>query len=534
MYRIFKFLLAFLCLCHPCSFELTAQNTSCNKPLRFRVTLAKETTPKATAGRLFVLMSDSSQKHQTLTVDFNLANTWIAAAEVTHMLPGQTIEFNPDLKAYPRPFSQAYPGTYQLMALLDPDHSYAYSGQNEGDLYGPVIKVENMNPADTSPIELVLDRRTEPPLKVADREGIKLAEFQSPLLTCFWGRPIKMRAGVVLPPSYGRTLRQTYPTVYHVHGFGGNHTSAWRRGETLIKAMTGGKQREMVHVFLDGSFPTGHHEFADSVNNGPWGRALTEEFIPHLEKRFRLIPRAYARFLTGHSSGGWSTLWLQVNYPEFFGGTWSTAPDPVDLHSFTGIDVTPGSTENAYRTREGRARNLVRMGGKEVTSTEEFAKREEVLGDYGGQLASFEWVWSPKGQDGRPMRLFDRETGELDPEVQQAWQKYDIRLILERKWATLGPKLRGKVSVICGGADTFHLEEAVAMLCDFFKQKGSDARCEVVPGRDHGNLYEPFRTYPDGLDARIAKQMQAKFEASTKGAASQLKHKSRAPSRLGD
>ena len=100
----------------------------------------------------------------------------------------------------------------------------------------------------------------------------------------------------------------------------------------------------MVHVFLDASFTTGHHVFADSVNNGPWGRALTEEFIPHLEKQFRLIPKTSARFLTGHSSGGWSTMWLEVNYPDVFGGTWSTSPDPVDLHSFTGIDVTPGST----------------------------------------------------------------------------------------------------------------------------------------------------------------------------------------------
>jgi hypothetical protein len=72
------------------------------------------------------------------------------------------------------------------------------------------------------------------------------------------------------------------------------------------------------------------------------------------------------------------------------------------------------------------------------------------------------------------------------------------------------------------------------MLCDFFKEKGSDARCEIVPGRDHANLYEPFQTYPDGLDARIAKEMRAKFAASTKGAASQVKRKRRVPSPSGN
>ncbi len=152
-----------------------------------------------------------------------------------------------------------------------------------------------------------------------------------------------------------------------------------------------------------------------------------------------------------------------------------------------------------------------------MASTEEFARQEGVMGEYGGQFASFEWVWSPRGQDGRPMKMFNRQTGEMNQEVLLAWRKYDIRLILEKNWAALGPKLRGKINVICGGADTFHLEEAVILLCDFFKQKGSDAVCELVPGRDHGNLYQPFETYKDGLSARIYKEMYTKFEKGKTG-----------------
>jgi hypothetical protein len=117
------------------------------------------------------------------------------------------------------------------------------------------------------------------------------------------------------------------------------------------------------------------------------------------------------------------------------------------------------------------------------------------------------------------MKLFNRLTGELDPLVQEAWQKYDIRLVLEKNWSKLGPKLRGKINVICGGEDTFHLEEAVIMLCGFLKGVGSDAVCEIVPGRSHSNLYSRYKTYPQGLDERIAQEMQAKFEAGRKAAA---------------
>jgi S-formylglutathione hydrolase FrmB len=498
------------------SSSASTQNQESQSTLRFRVTLSKGIAPKAASGRLFVLMTSAPQEMQTIRVGFVPGSTWIAAAEVEHFAPGVTIELNPDEKAYPKPFSQARPGTYQVMALLDPNHTYAYHGEDEGDLTSAVVKVENLYPAQAKPVELTLTRSTPARFKPADTENVKLVEFQSPMLTKFWGRAITMRAGVVLPPSYGKDPKKIYAGVYHVHGFGGDHTAAWRQETQLTKEMGEGKTAEMIHIYLDGSFPTGHHEFADSVNNGPWGKALTEEFIPHLEKRFRLVNKAYARFLTGHSSGGWSTLWLQVTYPDFFGGTWSTAPDPVDLRNFTGIDATPGSTDNAYRERDGSPKQLVRMGGKFIVSIEEFARQEEVTGEYGGQFASFEWVWSPRGEDGRPMKMFNRESGELNQEVLKYWQNYDIRLILEKNWARLAPKLKGKINVICGDADTFRLNEAVKMLCDFFKEKGSNAVCELVPGRDHSNLYQPYQTYSDGLAARIYKEMAAKFEAGGK------------------
>jgi hypothetical protein len=347
-------------------------------------------------------------------------------------------------------------------------------------------------------------------VKVADTQNIKLVEFQSHLLTAFWHRPVTMRAGLVLPPSYDNSKRQSYPALYHIHGFGGDHTAVWQEGEALSQAMSEGREVELIHVFLDASFRTGHHLFADSPNNGPWGRALVEEFIPHLERSFRLIARPEARFLTGHSSGGWSSLWLQITYPDFFGGTWSTSPDPVDFRHFVGIDVTPGSTDNAYRTRDGRSRSLARIRGREILSIEEFVRQEEVKGD-AGQFASFEWVWSPKGPDGRPLKLFNRETGDLNPVVQEAWQKYNILSLLERNWATLRTKLSGKINVFVGKEDTFHLEAAVVPLCDFFERRRANAVCEIVPGRDHDNLYEPFFTYPDGLGARINREIRARL-----------------------
>lgn len=480
-------------------------------PLRFKITLDAGLSVKTQSGRMLVFMSDRPQKLSRLEAGFSPTGNWLAAMEIDAIRPGDSVILNPDLQAYPVPLSQAAKGKLQFMAVLDPDHSYARNRQDEGDLYSEVLQLE-IDPASTEPVELLLSKRQVARRKLEDTPNIKLVEYESKLLSDFWGRPIFIRAGVVLPPHYD-TSKKSYPAVYNIHGFGGTHAGAWMRGPGLVTDMEEHKRSEMIHIFLDASFPTGHHVFADSVNNGPWGKALTEEFIPHLEKRLRLVAKPYARFVTGHSSGGWTSFWLQVAYPDFFGGTWSTAPDPVDFRNFTGIDASVDSTDNAYRRPDGSAKNLMRSKGKEIASIEQFVKQEEVQGPVGGQMASFDWVFSPRGLDGRPMKLFNRETGEQDPVVQKYWERYDIRLVMERNWAVLGPKLLGKLHLFCGSEDTFHLNEAFVMVCDFLKSKGREDTCLLVPGRDHGDLGSPQETfYPDGLGKRIDKEMWAAFE----------------------
>lgn len=504
-------LFALVLLCIPA----VGQTSGPSCPLKFKITLSNSIAASTLNGRLLVFMTTSMEKKEMLEAGFVPGETWVAAQEIEAVRPGQTVVFDPDVKAYPAPLSKAKPGTYQFMALLDTDHEYAYGGPDENSYYSPVIKIENIDPGHADAVELTIEKRAKGRPSPVDTANIKLVEYRSPLLTRFWGRPMFVQAGVVLPPGYSAAKSKTFPTVYLAHGFGGDHTAAWTEGQSMFDQMKRGELPEMVVVFLNGHLPTGDHEFADSVNNGPWGEALTREFIPYLEKKFRLIPHPYARFVTGHSSGGWCSLWLQVTYPDFFGGTWSTSPDPVDLRSFTGIDVTPGSTDNAYITKDGKARNLVRDHDKQLASLEQFARQEEVMGEVGGQFASFEWVWSPKGPDGRPLKLFNRQTGELNPEVQKAWQKYDVRKILADHWTTLGPKLRGKLHLFCGTADTFHLNEAFVMLCDFLKEKHSDAGCELIPDRTHFDLYQPYKTYPKGLMVRIMHEMDARVRAST-------------------
>lgn len=490
------FALALCALALANSFEASAAER-----IRFRVGVSPVQAYQPVSGRLLIFMTNQEKPLKFIEPDFlNPRSVWIAAVEVRNLEAGKTVEVDPDALAFPAPFSTAPKGDYQFMALLDVDHSYTYEGAGDGDLNSEVVSKRNFNPASTQPVELTLTVGSGTAL---DTKTIKLVSFESPSLTKFWGRPIMMQAGVVLPPSYAKAAKARFPAVYNVHGYGGSHLNAWKKGFELQRQMAEGKVPEMIYVFLNAKFTLGHHVFADSVNNGPWGHALTTEFIPYLEKQFRMDGVTRGRLLTGHSSGGWSTLWLQVNYPLVFGGTWSTSPDPVDFHKFTGPDLTRTPPQNFYRGADSVPYNLVRHQGREIMTLEEYAHMERVLGPYGGQMASFDAVFSPRGADGQPMPLFDRDNGRIDPFVQKAWERYDISRILRQNWAQLGPALRGKLHVIVGTADTFHLEEAAYLLRDTLKALGSDATFEFIEGRDHFDLYE------GGLSKRIAREMYA-------------------------
>jgi hypothetical protein len=74
----------------------------------------------------------------------------------------------------------------------------------------------------------------------------------------------------------------------------------------------------------------------------------------------------------------------------------------------------------------------------------------------------------PIGDDGYFKPFFDKRSGEIDPEVAQYWKKnYDLRYYLQKNWREIGPKLVGKLHVICGHEDNFFLNFGVYYMEEF-------------------------------------------------------------------
>src|SRR5262249_55464120 len=248
------------------------------------------------------------------------------AKNVKDWEPGKTLVIDDTAVAFPAPLSKLRPRAYAIQAVMDFDRGQISFSAALGNGYCTTDK-RDLHPEETGPVKLTIDQvyKERPFVETAN---VKLVDIKSELLTKFHGRETRLRAGAVLPASYGEKKDKRYPVLYEIPGFGGNHFAALGAARAKATDVAG---EEFLYVVLDPSCRLGHHVFADSANNGPCGQALIEELIPHIEKQFRAIGRPGARFLTGHSSGGWSSLWLQITYPDFFGGVWSTAPDPVDF-----------------------------------------------------------------------------------------------------------------------------------------------------------------------------------------------------------
>ncbi len=484
---------------------------------RFRVTAAS-TLPGPVSGRLLLFMK---QGHGDTAVDSDENHpraTWIAAQEVHDLAPGASVEVDADTVAFPEPFSHAPADSWEVQAVLDVDHSYNYTGRDATDWESDVVA---LSPTPEEPV-LTLTRHPVPRRSAAQLSGkagvAEEFDLESPALGRFWGRPTSIRAWVILPPGYSPTAKTRYPTVYWTHGFGGNLNYSLRNGMDIRSRMESGKIPPMIWVMLDESIPQGTHEFADSVNNGPWGAALTSEFIPSLERKYRMDGRPTGRFLNGHSSGGWATLQLQVNYPHVFGGTWSTSPDPSDFHNFTNSDLYAPHA-NVYRRPDGSLTPLIRADGKVAATFEDYARMEAVVGPYGGQISSFDWVFSPKGADGAPEPMFDRLTGDVHPEVVQYWHDhYDLAVDVEQHWSERKTLLRGRIHLYVGTADTFYLDGSAHLFEARLSQLGADPHFTYMPGRTHFDLYK-VGDDRYGLFNQIAAEMYAIARPKAKQAA---------------
>lgn len=386
--------------------------------------------------------------------------------------------------------------SYTIQVLWDQDRKE--SGINApGNLYSQTIQIDL---SEDIKVELPLENTIEQE-ELTQHPLLREVNYRSQVLSAFWGKDVYLKAAVLLPSSFTRETDRKYPVRYNIAGYGGRYTRAGRyvqQNNSFLDWWLSDDAPQIITVFLDGEGPFGDSYQLDSENSGPYGTALTEELIPHIEEKFRGTGTPESRFVEGCSTGGWVSLALQLFYPDYFGGCFSYSPDPVDFEHFQLINIYHDS--NAFTNEYGYLRPVVReISGEPMVSQKDFIQFENVLGwndtyyTSGGQFSAFTALYSPKGKNGLPKPLFHPTTGEVDHEVAKHWQKHDLKHYVNSNWETLGPKLQGKIWIWMGDMDQFYLNPALRAFESMLRQTSnpeSDAVILFSPMTGHCNDYD--------------------------------------------
>lgn len=385
-------------------------------------------------------------------------------------------------------------GDYNVQVLWDQD-TLLSRVDAAGNLYTENQKVT----IDQQPtvINLSLNQQIREEL-VSKHPLVKTVNFRSEMLSSFWNKPIYLKAAIVLPHNYDK--KKAYAIRYSVPGYGSRYTRINRllSNEDFMNWWESNEAPQIITVFLDGKGPYGDSYYLNSDNSGPYGDAHIEEFIPHIEEQYRGPNIMATRFVDGCSTGGWVSLGLQLYYPDVFNGTFSYSPDAVDFENYQLVNIY--KDKNAFVNEFGYDRPVMRStAGEPMVSMQDFIRHENVQGasntylNSGGQFSAHTALYSPKGVDGLSKPLFDPYTGQMDSTVAQSWKKYDFKLYLEKNWATLGPRVQGKIFIWMGDMDNFYLNPATRALASYFEttvNPKSDAEVIFTPMEGHCSLYD--------------------------------------------
>ena len=498
--------------------------------LRFTISFPSEVHSEEITGRVYLLVSKDESREPRLQ---RMPRGCLMWGEDIHSLkPGKTVTIDEKVFGFPLKsvadiptgeyFVQGFINVYTEFKRSDGHtvwmHNDQWEGQrwnrSPGNLYSDVEKVR-IDPSSDQTIQLSC-KNVIPPIEIPpDTRWVKRIKFVSEILTKFWGQPITLGATILLPKGYDTRPDVFYPVNYvqgHFslrapYGFrerdSGREPSRMRRGTDFYKIWTSDECPRMIAVTFQHPCPYYDDSYAvNSPNVGPYQDAIMQELIPRIEKAFRIIREPYARVLSGGSTGGWIALMLQIFQPDFFGATFSLCPDPVDFRYFQCVNIY--EDKNAYYKEFG----WLRVPTPSDRSTDGIVRytyqqrnhMELVLGTKnrsGDQIDIFEAAYGPVGADGYVKPLFDKRTGELDPEVAQYWKEHcDLRYTLEKNWTRLGPKLVGKIHIYTGDMDTFYLNNAVKLMENFLEKTKDPHYAGVVEYGDG----RPHCWGPRGLD----------------------------------
>ena len=154
---------------------------------------------------------------------------------------------------------------------------------------------------------------------------------------------------VYLPAGYDAGVSQhppqRYPVLYFLHGLGDNERTLFNGGGwTLLDDLR--KQHKMGDFLIVS--PEGRRSFYINSADGSvrYNDFFLQEFLPHIESKYRIRPGRAGRAISGISMGGYGALRFAFAHPELFSAASAQSaalitesPQELDSASRTGVPL---------------------------------------------------------------------------------------------------------------------------------------------------------------------------------------------------
>ena len=164
---------------------------------------------------------------------------------------------------------------------------------------------------------------------------------------------------VQLPPDYDTNdaKQRLYPVLYFLHGLGQNEQMLFSTGGwSLIEDL---RRQHKISDFLIVAPEGGRSFYINSADNSlRYGDFFLQEFIPHIESRYRVRPGRQGRAITGVSMGGYGAMRFAFAHPALFSA--------VSAQSAALITQTPQELGAAGRSNGSLGRLLGSAFGQPI------------------------------------------------------------------------------------------------------------------------------------------------------------------------
>ena len=303
------------------------------------------------------------------------------------------------------------------------------------------------------------------------------------------GDPSTRDVVVYLPPGYAESGSRRYPLIVLLAAYGSTARTfvnyrLWEKSALehyedglAAPAEADARPREAIVVAPDCMTRWGGSQYLDSSATGAYQTHVLDEVIPWVDARYRTIPRADARAVVGHSSGGFGALRMALDRPGSFAAIGSHAGDALFAAS-----IRPSFTEVAI--------TLDREGGL-VPFIERFARTGPRGGGDFNTIMTIALAAAYAPVQGAPFPHcalpFDPRTAIEVPEVWARFLAHDPVVMLERDPRALADA--ALVHLDSGDRDEHGLQLGARRMHELLRARGARVVYEEFPGGHRGTAH---------------------------------------------